>query len=455
MTSMESMLRVGYRFHPTDEELITHYLKLKMLGKDSQVRDIAEVNICKLEPWELPGKSAIKSDDSEWYFFSPRELKYSNGKQWKRATQSGYWKITGKVKNIKAKGTNKVIGTKKFLVFYTGRVPVGKKTSWVMHEYQPEPATPSHQKAFVICRLKIKTDEKNNVATCDEGDLSSYAASDLEIQMPGDTIPEVFNQQEADIQSLFQYPQQDNDFPFSWQFQEYNLQEPSFGESAFTGLNGMQDANQQEGDYFINALLDADPISFGGLSSDTDTDTAQVAIFESSGGMRLLSSVDYDHFQASSSLFNDQVGRTEYRQMPMVNNGTVCQYKEERNDFISDDIFGLDTSSVDSAADYPRGSSESPQSIRTTKPQHQQRSRAAPRDISDRKVYLIFQETSLRGHESSPPSVYFSKTLTGRFLFVVIIWEVLIWELVLNFIRKISALWSKTLFKKRNKHQQQ
>ena len=89
---------------------------------------------------------------------------------------------------------------------------------------------------------------------------------------------QVFNQQEADPQSLFQYPQQDNDFPYSLQFQEYNLQEPSFGESAFTGLNGMQDANQQEGDYFINALLDADLISFGGLSSDTDTDTAQVAV---------------------------------------------------------------------------------------------------------------------------------------------------------------------------------
>ena len=101
------------------------------------------------------GKSAIKSDDSEWYFFSPRELKYSNGKQLKRATQSGYWKITGKVKNIKAKGTNKVIGTKKFLVFYTGRVPVGKKTSWVMHEYQPEPATPSHQVGVHVMLLFI------------------------------------------------------------------------------------------------------------------------------------------------------------------------------------------------------------------------------------------------------------------------------------------------------------
>ena len=46
---------------------------------------------------------------------------------------------------------------------------------------------------------------------------------------------------------------------------------------------------------------------------------------------------------------------------------------------------------------------------------------------SDRKGYLIFQETSLRGHESSPPSEYFSKTLMGIVLFVVIIWEVLIY----------------------------
>ena len=51
MTSMP----VGYRFHPTDEELINHYLRLKMLGKDSQVQDIAEVNVCNWEPWQLPG----------------------------------------------------------------------------------------------------------------------------------------------------------------------------------------------------------------------------------------------------------------------------------------------------------------------------------------------------------------------------------------------------------------
>ena len=46
---------------------------------------------------------------------------------------------------------------------------------------------------------------------------------------------------------------------------------------------------------------------------------------------------------------------------------------------------------------------------------------------SDRKGSLIFQETSLQGHESCPPSVYFAKFLIGIILFVVIIWEMLLY----------------------------
>ena len=54
-TGMES-IPVGFRFHPTDEELVNHYLRLKMQGdKENEVRAIGEVNICKYEPWDLPG----------------------------------------------------------------------------------------------------------------------------------------------------------------------------------------------------------------------------------------------------------------------------------------------------------------------------------------------------------------------------------------------------------------
>jgi hypothetical protein len=47
------------------------------------------------------------------------------------------------------------------------------------------------QRPFVICRLKKKTDEKTAVSTCDEGEASSYTASDFEIHLPDDSTQEV------------------------------------------------------------------------------------------------------------------------------------------------------------------------------------------------------------------------------------------------------------------------
>ncbi|XP_060173302.1 NAC domain-containing protein 89-like isoform X1 [Lycium barbarum] len=140
----------GFRFSPTDEELISYYLKKKLEGSDKCVEVISEVEIWKHEPWDLSAKSVIQSDN-EWFFFSPRGRKYPKGSQSKRATESGYWKATGKERNVKS-GAN-IIGTKRTLVFHTGRAPKGQRTHWIMHEYCMS-GNINYQDSMVVCRLR-------------------------------------------------------------------------------------------------------------------------------------------------------------------------------------------------------------------------------------------------------------------------------------------------------------
>ncbi|KAI3822751.1 hypothetical protein L1987_10348 [Smallanthus sonchifolius] len=124
----------GFRFHPTDEEIITHYLTSRVVNRNFTASAIGDVDLNRCEPWDLHKKA--KMGEKEWYFFCQRDRKYPTGMRTNRATDSGYWKATGKDKEILKKG--KLVGMKKTLVFYKGRAPKGEKTNWVMHEFRLE-----------------------------------------------------------------------------------------------------------------------------------------------------------------------------------------------------------------------------------------------------------------------------------------------------------------------------
>ncbi|CAM6039170.1 unnamed protein product [Sphagnum compactum] len=165
----------GFRFHPTDEELVTYYLARKRVNANFKVHAISEVDLNKCEPWHLPEKSKI--GEKEWYFFSLRDRKYPTGMRTNRATEAGYWKATGKDRIVMVSKTScsgrrppaagavarpRLVGMKKTLVFYRGRAPKGEKTNWIMHEYRSEVDTTSSQwhrhprpskDEWVVCRI--------------------------------------------------------------------------------------------------------------------------------------------------------------------------------------------------------------------------------------------------------------------------------------------------------------
>lgn len=192
----KSSLCPGFRFHPTDIELVMYYLKRKLLGKRIVPEVIADVNIYDFSPWDLSDKSNLRNGDLEWFFFCPKSRKYSSGSRMNRATEAGYWKATGKDREIKYK--EKTVALIKTLVFHLGHPPKGERTDWVMHEYRMEDKDLADagvvQEAYVLCRLfeKSGAGPKNGAQYGAPFEEEDWDDDDDEVNLSGATIETMF-----------------------------------------------------------------------------------------------------------------------------------------------------------------------------------------------------------------------------------------------------------------------
>eukprot|EP00253_Pinus_taeda_P017837 PITA_17837 len=148
----------GFRFSPTDAELLGFYLMKRIQAGDPMIFDkiIPTLDLYQYEPWQLPGLVHAVGEQ-QWFFFVPRSHKKCSGAN--RQTGCGYWKATGADRAVRNELLH-CIGLKKFLVFYEGKVPHGRKTDWIMNEYRiPNLSSSASLKKsgdMVLCRIYRK-----------------------------------------------------------------------------------------------------------------------------------------------------------------------------------------------------------------------------------------------------------------------------------------------------------
>ncbi|OQU89759.1 hypothetical protein SORBI_3002G259600 [Sorghum bicolor] len=136
-----TQLPPGFRFHPTDVELVVLYLRRQALARPLPAAVIPVVHdVARLDPWDLPGAS-----EGEGYFFSLLRRAPATGRgSRRRRAGSGYWKATGKEKpvflqcggGVGGKG-QLLVGVKTALAFHRSEPPApSSRTGWIMHEYR-------------------------------------------------------------------------------------------------------------------------------------------------------------------------------------------------------------------------------------------------------------------------------------------------------------------------------
>ncbi|XP_025886242.1 NAC domain-containing protein 1-like [Solanum lycopersicum] len=222
---------LGYRFLPTDDELIEHYLMKKINGeKLPKINDFQEICINSSHPQEYCTTENKHKRGENWYFFTRREKKYKKGGRPNRQVggKKGFWKATGNDVEIMKDG--QIIGYRKTLDYQEEK---GIRSKWKMHEFRIHKKGLSHElDKSVLCEIYINKRTNNN-----DEDI---------IQATSDNINEVININNDIFNNIIQAP-------------SYNIDEVSYNNNVIQATS----YNMDEVKYFNgyeNIIYHDDPI---------------------------------------------------------------------------------------------------------------------------------------------------------------------------------------------------
>ncbi|KAD3336344.1 hypothetical protein R6Q59_028432 [Mikania micrantha] len=188
------MMAPGFRFYPTEEELISFYLKHKIEAGTNVLTQridkiIPQLHVYDFYPWDLPkyAGECCQEETEQWFFFIPRQEKEARGGRPSRLTSTGYWKATGSM-SIVYSSSNRAIGIKRTMVFYNGRAPTGTKTKWKMNEYkafEDESSNTNRKPTLMgelsVCRIYVKS---NSVRAFDRRPSASGVTIKEQLPVP-------------------------------------------------------------------------------------------------------------------------------------------------------------------------------------------------------------------------------------------------------------------------------
>ncbi|CAI0625525.1 unnamed protein product [Linum tenue] len=181
---------VGFRFLPTDEELVVNYLLSKLIGVPPPSDDY--VNDCDLygdlEPWEIwhkfrgLGCEEEEEADNDLYFVTPFKKRTATGLRIDRSVGSNGGTWHGEDSGKEAQTPDGLVSWTLKRFSYRPKKSKGEKnglgptTSWIMHEYclldRPIPFLGLDSAAatrLAVCRIRKKQDSNSKKRKNDKG----------------------------------------------------------------------------------------------------------------------------------------------------------------------------------------------------------------------------------------------------------------------------------------------